>query len=69
MSHIFVGVFGFAAGVLIMAMLHEPQFSTRPVIPACPAGATGQQMLPDGRIFCSYIRGVGTARVVWEELK
>ena len=69
MNLAFTAVLGFAVGVIIMTILGEPSFSTRPVIPACPPGATGQQMMPDGRIFCSYIQGRGTARVVWEELK
>jgi hypothetical protein len=69
MHSIFIAVLGFGVGVLVLTILSEPQFSTRPVIPACPPGATGQQVLPDGRIFCSYIQGRGTARVVWEELK
>ena len=69
MNSIFIAVLGFGVGVLVLTILSEPQFSTRPVIPACPPGATGQQMMPDGRIFCSYIQGRNTARVVWEELK
>ena len=69
MSHTFTAVLGFAVGVIIMTILSEPEFSVRPVIPSCPPGATGQQVLLDGRIFCSYIQGRGTARVVWEELK
>jgi hypothetical protein len=69
MNLAFTAVLGFAVGVIIMTILSEPEFSVRPVIPSCPPGATGQQMMPDGRIFCSYIQGRGTARVVWEELK
>jgi hypothetical protein len=69
MNTLFPAVMGFAAGVLTMQLLSEPSLAVREQIPACPAGATGQQMLADGRIFCSYIQGRGTARVVWEELK
>lgn len=69
MSHIVIGVGSFVAGVLVMMMLTEPEFSVRPVIPSCPPGATGQQMMPDGRVYCSYIQGRGTGRIVWEELK
>jgi hypothetical protein len=69
MSHTFIAIIGFVVGVIIMMILTEPEFSVRPVIPSCPPGATGQQMMPDGRIFCSYIQGRGTGRIVWEELK
>ena len=69
MANLFHAVLGFAVGVIIMTILSEPEFSVRPVIPSCPPGATGQQKMPDGRIFCSYIQGRGTARMGWEELK
>ena len=69
MSHTFIAIIGFVVGVIIMTILSEPEFSVRPVIPSCPPGATGQQMMPDGRVYCSYIQGRGTGRIVWEELK
>jgi hypothetical protein len=69
MNLAFTAALGFAVGVIIMTILSEPEFSVRPVIPSCPPGATGQQQMPDGRIFCSYIQGRNSARVVWEELK
>jgi hypothetical protein len=69
MNLAFTAVLGFAVGVIVMTILGEPDLHIRPVIPACPAGTTSQQMMPDGRIFCSYIQGRNNARVVWEELK